>query len=159
TGLAILLHLQNGLTLALVTSPLYFVKLRDFGAVQGAVATWGAREEREMKKPGRYPSLYLTEAPLRANHVKVSKTAFLAALLLLPASPALWHVGHMLKCGLAKSSVSSAFYIDFRHPHHFELLSVTAAVWVTAHLTVIVLAYWFFRHRDANASRAIGKLL
>jgi hypothetical protein len=83
----------------------------------------------------------------------------LAALLILPASPTLWHVGRMLERGLAKSSVSPAFYIDFRHPHHFELLSLTAALWVAAHLAMIILAYWFFRRRDASVSRAIGKLL
>lgn len=120
TGLAILLHLQIGLTLALMTSPLYFIKLREFG--------W-------------------------------KEISLLAVLLILPASPTLWHVGHMLERGLAKSSVSSAFYIDFRHPHHFELLSLTAALWVAAHLAMIVLTHWFFRRRDASVSRAIGKLL
>ncbi|MEP7342093.1 MAG: DUF6798 domain-containing protein [Acidobacteriota bacterium] len=120
TGLAILLHLQIGLTLALMTSPLYFIKLREFG--------W-------------------------------KEVSLLAVLLILPASPTLWHVGRMLERGLAKSSVSSAFYIDFRHPHHFELLSLMAALWVAAHLAMVVLAYWFFRRRNANVSRAIGKLL
>ncbi len=120
TGLAILLHLQIGLTLALMTLPLYLIKLREFGLKESAV---------------------------------------LVALVALPASPALWHVGHMLRRGLAKSSISSAYYIDFRHPHHFELLSVAAAILVIAHLAMIGLAYWFLRHRDAGISRAIGKLL
>lgn len=113
TGLAILLHLQIGLALALMTLPLYLVKLREFG--------W-------------------------------KEVLVLGALVIVPASPALWHVGHMLQRGLAKSAVASAYYIDFRHPHHFELLSATAAFWVLGHLAVIALAYWWFR----SASVPVG---
>jgi len=120
TGLAILLHLQIGLTLALMTLPLYLVRLREFGPKEVFV---------------------------------------LAVLVILPASPALWHVGHMLGRGLAKSSVSSAFYIDFRHPHHFELLSLAAALWMAGHLAAIAFASWFFRRREAETGRAIGKLV
>ncbi len=120
TGLAILLHLQIGVTLALMTSPLYFVKLRKFG--------W-------------------------------KETAVLIALAVIPASPALWHVTHMLQRGLASSKISSAYYIDFRHPHHFELISLAAAFWVTGHLVVVVLAYRLFRQREAQTGKAIGKLL
>jgi hypothetical protein len=65
----------------------------------------------------------------------------------------------MLQRGLAKSSISSAYYIDFRHPHHFELVSAGAAVWVIGHLAVIAFAYWFFRRREAETGKAIGKLL
>lgn len=120
TGLAILLHLQIGLTLALMTLPLYLIKLREFG--------W-------------------------------KEIFVLAALVIIPASPALWHVSHMLQRGLAKSSISSAYYIDFRHPHHFELFSAAAAFWVAGHLAVIGLAYWFFRRRENETGKAIGKLL
>lgn len=120
TGLAILLHLQIGLTLALMTLPLYLVKLRQFG---------------------------------------IKEVCVLALLVIIPALPALWHVGHMLQRGLAKSPISSAFYIDFRHPHHFELFSAGAAVWVGVHLAVIAVAYWFFRRRETETSQAIGKLL
>lgn len=115
TGLAILLHLQIGLTLALMTLPLYLIKLREFG--------W-------------------------------KEILMLAALVIVPASPALWHVGHMFQRGLAKSSISSAYYIDFRHPHHFQLLSAAAAIWVAAHLAVIVGAYLYFRRREAKPGSA-----
>ncbi|MGE0882831.1 MAG: DUF6798 domain-containing protein [Blastocatellales bacterium] len=123
TGLAILLHLQIGITLALMTFPLYLIKLREFG---------------------------------------LKEVAILALLAVVPASPALWHVTHMLQRGLASSTVSSAFYIDFRHPHHFELISAAAAFWVAGHLTVIAIAYWFFqRNRGESAflSSSVGKLL
>lgn len=120
TGLAILLHLQIGATLALMTLPLYAVKLREFG--------W-------------------------------KETALLLALAVIPASPALWHVVHMLQQGLASSTISSAYYIDFRHPHHFELSSAAAAFWVAGHLTIIALAYFFFRSRDSQTGKAISKLL
>jgi hypothetical protein len=111
TGLAILLHLQIGLTLALMTLPLYLIKLREFG--------W-------------------------------KEVLVFAALVIVPASPALWHVGHMLQRGLAKSSVSSAYYIDFRHPHHFELFSAAAAIWVAGHLAMIAVSYSLFRRREAE---------
>ena len=102
TGLAILLHLQIGITLALMTSPLYLVKLREFG---------------------------------------FRETAVLIVLAVIPASPALWHVTHMFQRGLASSNISSAYYIDFRHPHHFELVSVAAAFWVAGHLAMVVVAW------------------
>lgn len=108
TGLTILLHLQIGITLALMTSPLYLVKLREFG--------W-------------------------------KETALLLVLAILPASPALWHVAHMFQRGLANSTISSAYYIDFRHPHHFELLSAAAACWVAGHLAVIATAWATYGER------------
>lgn len=108
TGLAILLHLQIGITLALMTSPLYVVKLREFG---------------------------------------VKETAVLLALAVIPAAPALWHVAHMFQRGLASSSISSAYYIDFRHPHHFELASIAAAFWVAGHLALIAITCVIDRKR------------
>ncbi len=120
TGLAILLHLQIGVTLALMTSPLYLIKLREFG---------------------------------------FKETVLLLALAIVPASPALWHVTHMLQRGLASSTIPSAYYIDFRHPHHFELASAAAAFWVAGHLVIIALAYVFFRNRENQTGKAIGKLL
>jgi hypothetical protein len=118
TGLAILLHLQIGLTLALMTLPLYLIKLREFG--------W-------------------------------KEVLVLAGLVIVPASPALWHVGHMLQRGLVKSSVSSAYYIDFRHPHHFELFSAAAAVWVAGHLAVMTFAYLFFRSGSASMQTGLAR--
>jgi hypothetical protein len=160
TGLVILAHLQIGLTFALMTAPLYLIKIRELGTEPGAVATWLPREGRKSKEPGRYRSRFRNSAPFSSKDlVKVKEALVLAALLIVPASPALWHVGHMFKQGLATSPVPASFYIDFRHPHHFELLSITAAVWVVIHLIVIVLAYGVFRRRDANISRGIGRLL
>lgn len=119
TGLTILLHLQIGITLALMTSPLYLIKLREFG---------------------------------------LKEVIVLAVLAIVPASPALWHVGHMLQRGLASSQVSSAFYIDFRHPHHFELISAAAAFCVAGHLAIIAFAYWFFRVRERPRSLQAGNV-
>ncbi|MGH9801887.1 MAG: hypothetical protein ACRD82_16115, partial [Blastocatellia bacterium] len=126
-GLAILLHLQIGVTLALMTSPLYIIKLREFG--------W-------------------------------KETAVLILLAVIPASPALWHVTHMLQRGLANSEISSAYYIDFRHPHHFELISSAAAFWVIGHLLMIAFAWVRERPRSLQKKREaslfnspIGKLL
>ncbi len=124
TGVAILLHLQIGATLALMTSPLYFVKLREFG---------------------------------------LKETAVLLALAVIPASPALWHVTHMLQRGLASSKISSAYYIDFRHPHHFELISAAAAFWVAGHLAMIGYASIIDRSDQSREAfffaSSIGKLL
>ncbi|MFN0109007.1 MAG: DUF6798 domain-containing protein [Blastocatellia bacterium] len=120
TGLAILLHLQIGATLALMTSPLYVIKLREFG---------------------------------------LKETAVLIALAVIPASPALWHVTHMLQRGLASSKISSAYYIDFRHPHHFELFSVAAAFWVIGHLAVIGCAGYASALACSNKSRKASEFL
>ncbi len=121
TGVTILLHLQIGVTLALMTSYFYITRLGKFG--------W-------------------------------KETALLLMLAIIPASPALWHVAQMLQQGLASSSISSAYYIDFRHPHHFELSSTAAAFWVTGHLLMIGLVYvvFFFRPGDSETRKAIGKL-
>lgn len=125
TGVAILLHLQIGATLALITSPLYVVKLREFG--------W-------------------------------RETALLLGLAVIPASPALWHVAEMFQRGLVSSNISTAYYIDFRHPHHFELSSVAAAFWVLGHLAMVGCASAFARkEKSREASNflpdSISKLL
>jgi len=81
-----------------------------------------------------------------------------AALFFVPASFALSHLSHVLRRGLFDSSLS-LYYTDFRHPHHFELISVVAAVWVAAHLSAQAVAYWWLRRRERPESRAVGVLL
>ncbi len=83
----------------------------------------------------------------------------LAGCYLLPASPALFHLSGMLQRGLLKSAasaVSLADYIDFRHPHHFALMSKTHALWVVAHLIILLALWLWLRKRKDAMTRAVS---
>jgi hypothetical protein len=67
----------------------------------------------------------------------------------------------MLNRGLLESPSSEyslAYYIDFRHPHHFELISAAAAVWVTAHILIQIAAYFRLRRAGRDEAGGAGKL-
>lgn len=66
------------------------------------------------------------------------------ALLLLAAAPGLLDLFELLRSGVAGGSsepYTRAFYIDFRHPHHFELLSGIAALAVAGYCTVQIFVW------------------
>src|SRR5207244_13257106 len=81
------------------------------------------------------------------------EAARLAACYLLPAALALLHLLEMLRNGLLKPAAhaySLAYYIAFRHPHHFALLSAQRAYGVAAHVLVqAALWFWVWRARRA----------
>ncbi len=82
----------------------------------------------------------------------------LAACYLLPAAPALWHLLAMLRRGLlqaAASEYSLAYYIEFRHPHHFALMSAAHGLWVGGHVAALGLIWWWLRRRQDAAARAV----
>lgn len=89
----------------------------------------------------------------------VRETALLLGLFFLPALPAVWHTLHMLQRGLASTPLPPAEYIDFRHPHHFALLSGNAALAVGAHLLVMAAVYVWLRKQPRPERRAVGVLL
>jgi hypothetical protein len=81
------------------------------------------------------------------------------SLFLAPASPALLHLLRMMQRGLNGPSFSLR-YIDFRLPHHFELLSAGAAAFVAFHLTITAAVYfWLRRTGRLEDSRRAGVLL
>lgn len=86
----------------------------------------------------------------------------LAACYLLPALPAFSHLLLMLQRGLLKPAVSHyslAYYIDFRHPHHFALMSAQHALWVGGHI-LLLLGLWLWLRRQAHpATRSAFVLL
>lgn len=85
----------------------------------------------------------------------------LAACYLVAAAPALWHLLGMLQRGLLQPAVSEyslAYYIDFRHPHHFALMSASHGIWVAGHLAVLGLIWWWMRRTEPAGERAVGVL-
>lgn len=86
----------------------------------------------------------------------------LAGCYLLPAAPALLHLLSMLQRGLLKpaaSAYSLADYIDFRHPHHFALMSAQHGLWVGGHVLALALLWWWLRRKQDVAARGVGVLL
>jgi hypothetical protein len=81
---------------------------------------------------------------MRVRTCGVKELFRLGVIFLVPAATALLHVYWMTQRGLFGPSFSPS-YLDFRQPHHFELLSVTAAVGVSVHLTLLVAACWLLR--------------
>lgn len=80
-------------------------------------------------------------------------------LFLAPASIALLHFQQMTLRGLNSPSFSLS-YIDFRQPHHFELLSARAAISVIIHLTLLAAVYWWLRRMGRlEEGRRMGVLL
>ncbi len=99
--------------------------------------------------------------PFFAARVKAIGPRELAAtlvLFLVPASPALIHFFEMLASGLSNSSFTLD-YINFRHPHHFELQSATAGAWVVVHLAIQCGAYYWLKKKSRPEAFAIGVLM
>ncbi len=121
-GVAALFHLQIGLICAVMITPIYLIKLKQFG---------------------------------------VKETLFIIALFFAAAAPALLDLFRMLRSGLlgaASPEYSLAYYIDFRHPHHFELISAVAAMWVAAHLLIQLAAYLWLRRKKRAEAQTVGRL-
>lgn len=80
-----------------------------------------------------------------------------AVLFFVPASPSLSHLSHMTQKGLLDSSLA-LYYIDFRHPHHFELMSAKHAVGVAGNLAAQTVAYLWLRRQEGYTTerRAVG---
>jgi hypothetical protein len=99
---------------------------------------------------------------LRLREFGWRELARLAVCYILPAAPAWLHLLAMLQRGLLKpaaSAYSLAYYIDFRHPHHFALMSARHAYWVAAHV-LLQAALWFWLWRtEREEARRIGVLL
>jgi hypothetical protein len=87
--------------------------------------------------------------------------ARLALCHLIPAAPALFHLAGMLSRGLLRPASQFwplPFYIDFRHPHHFELMSVAHGLWVGGHVAAMILIWLWLRRAKPDAGRAVGVL-
>ncbi|MGH9937013.1 MAG: DUF6798 domain-containing protein, partial [Blastocatellia bacterium] len=103
-------------------------------------------------------------APLylfRLRRLGVKEALIFAGLFFIAAAPGLLDLIHMIRGGLLKSpstEYSLPFYIDFRHPHHFELISTAAALWGGVHIIVQIGAYWSLRRLQRPEARAAAKL-
>ncbi|MFN0088600.1 MAG: DUF6798 domain-containing protein [Blastocatellia bacterium] len=108
----------------------------------------------------------LMAAPFYALRLKdfgPRETARLALCYLAPAAPAILHLIEMMQRGLlrpASRTWSLPFYIDFRHPHHFELMSAAHGLWVGGHFAaMLAIHFWMKRRGFHEAARAIGVFL
>jgi hypothetical protein len=103
-------------------------------------------------------------APLylvRLKQFGIRETLLIIALFVVAAAPGLLDLFQMLGKGLLRApstEYSLAFYIDFRHPHHFELISATAAWWVAAHLLVQIAAYFLLPRLQRAEAPAVARL-
>jgi len=98
---------------------------------------------------------------VRLKQLGVIKTLITIILFFIFAAPGLLDLLHMLRGGLLRSTsaeYSLPFYIDFRHPHHFELISTAAALWICAHIIIQVFAYQFLRRLLSPETHAVGKM-
>lgn len=98
---------------------------------------------------------------VKIKSLRPAEIALPALLFLVPATPSLVHLWQMMGRGLNDKSFTQE-YIDFRHPHHFELISAAAAVWVALHLLLQAAAYIYLRQRhhvDHAVRRAVGVML
>ncbi|MFN0122755.1 MAG: DUF6798 domain-containing protein [Blastocatellia bacterium] len=86
---------------------------------------------------------------MRLRQFGVKEILRLAALFLVPALPALIHLSGMLGRGLLRSGASEyslPFYIDFRHPHHFALMSTAHLLWVSGHVVMVLVTWLWLRN-------------
>jgi len=97
----------------------------------------------------------------KLKQLSVIKTLTVVVLYFIAAAPGLADLLHMLSGGLMRSPAteySLPFYIDFRHPHHFELISMAAALWIVAHVIVQIFVYRFLRQLLSPETHAVGKM-
>jgi hypothetical protein len=94
----------------------------------------------------------------KIKQFRAKQILYMALLFLTPASFSLWNLFRMTQQGLIASTFSLD-YINFRLPHHFELMSITAAAWVTAHLLLQAGVYEWLRRAGRSESRMVGTLL
>ena len=89
--------------------------------------------------------------------------ARLAICYLAPAGFAVFHLVEMMQRGLLRPASqlwSLPFYIDFRHPHHFELMSAAHGLWVGGHFAAMLGIHFWMKRRGFNeGARAIGVFL
>lgn len=89
----------------------------------------------------------------KARRLGMRGMAISALLFLLAAAPGLVDLAALLRSGLAGGSsgpYTPAFYIDFRHPHHFELLSGVAALWIAGYLALQIFVWRRMKNEDAR---------
>jgi Domain of unknown function (DUF6798) len=89
---------------------------------------------------------------------RVREIMLIIASFLVPSFPAFLHLKKMFERGVGDSALMLS-YLQWRMPHHFELISTAAAIWVIAHLIVLCLVFLWLRKSKNAAERGIGILL
>jgi hypothetical protein len=97
----------------------------------------------------------------RVRRFKPSDMILITLLFIVPGAASLMHFRQMIGHGLTGSASPALllYYIDFRQPHHFELLRPAAAAWVALHLAVQVVAYLWLRRTNRAEARMIFVLM
>lgn len=88
----------------------------------------------------------------------VREIVLIIASFLVPSLPAILHLKKMFERGVADSALTLS-YLQWRMPHHFELISTAAALWVAAHLVVLCLVFLWLRKSNSADTRGIGILV
>ena len=83
---------------------------------------------------------------------------YCSALFLIPASLTATDFAEMFHRGLVKLPFTRAD-IDFRQAHHFELVSMEAAVWVIIHLILVTVVYFVFKRKRQGESEKLFVLM
>lgn len=95
-------------------------------------------------------SLFRRELPLK-------RLPLILAAFLLPALPALIDLRKMFARGVAASTFTLE-YLQMRMPHHFELMSAKAAIWIVLHIAVMLFVYVWLKRRRSPTATAVGIL-
>lgn len=106
----------------------------------------------------------LTIAPfylIRLRQFHLREIAMMLLSYLVPALPALLNLFNLMQRGLLSpksNEYSLPYYIDFRHPHHFELMSAAHGWWVAGHILVQVVCWYWLKRMNRDEARLAGGL-
>ena len=98
---------------------------------------------------------------VRLKKFSIQEYAKIVLIYLLPALPALFNLSALMRSGLLRpksTEYTLPYYIDFRHPHHFEVMSATHGLWVAGHLIFQLACWYWLKRMKRDEARFAGGL-